>query len=415
MADQVKISALPAATTPLAGTEEAVIVQGGQSRRVAVSEFAGSVAVFGQGSDGLVPGPSSGDVSANRLLQADGSWVDPPTTFSQDVAGLVPGPTASDVSNNRLLQANGAWVDPPSGGGMNQAGAGTFSVTGTGANAGGRCDSGTVTVDGSGALFSGYKAGPATLNVSGEGATVLGLIVSGTVDLDADGTFAMTYHLDGSLTNPNGNTGASFMGHMQGSSTAVVLQGDGTSVRGHFTGGTVTVSGSGARFRGRSITSGTCTVSGSAAVFDGLTQNGATTTLSSDVARFEGANVGGTVLVDSTAAKASGYLDNASAVMNSTGLASFVHAYIPGAGTAEATANGSWQIGIGSCTVANAFQLGAGVLHCRFEAGSETFAMFGATPVAQQSDPASPAADTGELKTAVDALRTIMLNYGMTA
>jgi len=50
-----------------------------------LKELSGTVAtsmlnLYATALKGLVPGPSSGDVTANRLLRADGTWVDPPST-----------------------------------------------------------------------------------------------------------------------------------------------------------------------------------------------------------------------------------------------------------------------------------------------------------------------------------------------
>jgi hypothetical protein len=80
MAD-TKISALPAATTPLAGTEVVPLVQGGATKKVAVSEF---VKAAGQASSGTAT-PAAGVVhtfqesaslsAAQRLLNRNSTQI----------------------------------------------------------------------------------------------------------------------------------------------------------------------------------------------------------------------------------------------------------------------------------------------------------------------------------------------------
>ncbi len=120
---------------------------------------------YATGVSGLVPGPTSSDVSADKILRADGTWAaetkqnvnyssvsnavtidgasgftltnhdsanaglipahpndsskfydgagsfsDLPT-FATNTDGVVSGPSAADVSNDRLLRADGTWVD----------------------------------------------------------------------------------------------------------------------------------------------------------------------------------------------------------------------------------------------------------------------------------------------------------------
>ena len=63
----------------------------------------------------------------------------------------------------------------------------------------------------------------------------------------------------------------------------------------------------------------------------------------------------------------------------------------------------------------NRFQVGAGVLAIDHDSALEQIGVFGAIPVTQRTDPASPAADVNALKTCCDALRQILLDLGFSA
>jgi phage minor structural protein, N-terminal region len=76
------------------------------------------------GEDGLVPAPLIAD--KDKFLKGDGTWSTPPdTTYdvfeapetSQDtgVNGLVPAPTYAEVQANKVLQADGTWVEQTGG------------------------------------------------------------------------------------------------------------------------------------------------------------------------------------------------------------------------------------------------------------------------------------------------------------
>ncbi len=56
-------------------------------------------------------------VDGNGITFGDAGEVHPTqyNTFSQNRSGLVPAPTASDVSNNRIVRADGTWVNQPDG------------------------------------------------------------------------------------------------------------------------------------------------------------------------------------------------------------------------------------------------------------------------------------------------------------
>ena len=60
------------------------------------------------GVHGLVPAASAGE--ENAYLKGDGTWGG---VFVQDSSGLVPAPTSADISADKVLQADGTWVNPP--------------------------------------------------------------------------------------------------------------------------------------------------------------------------------------------------------------------------------------------------------------------------------------------------------------
>jgi hypothetical protein len=63
---------------------------------------------FNGSNNGLVPNPGAG--AADRVLNANGTWIVPPT-FTTASNGVVPNPGAG--ASNRVLNANGTWAVPP--------------------------------------------------------------------------------------------------------------------------------------------------------------------------------------------------------------------------------------------------------------------------------------------------------------
>lgn len=112
MAD-LKISQLPAATTPLAGTEELAIVQSAETRRVAASSLLSTPVT--------IPGTSS-STGAVRLAEDTDNGTNyvglaAPASISANVTWTLP---ASDGTNGQVLSTNGSgtlsWATAASGG-----------------------------------------------------------------------------------------------------------------------------------------------------------------------------------------------------------------------------------------------------------------------------------------------------------
>lgn len=126
------------------------------------------------------------DQGLNSYILAVGT----PVPFAQDVNGVVNGPTSADIAAGRLLDANNAWIDPP--GGLTQDGDGTFTVTAAiGAMAGGLA-----------------KDAGSTFVSSGEGSVNLGQVSgSGTATCDDDGSFFVGYCEGGQVTSTGDGSG----------------------------------------------------------------------------------------------------------------------------------------------------------------------------------------------------------------
>jgi hypothetical protein len=115
MAD-LKISQLPAATTPLAGTEELAVVQGSETRRVAASAVGTPITT-----PLTVPGTAS-STGAIRLAEDTDNGTNyvafaAPASISADVTWTLP---ASDGTSGQVLSTNGSavlsWATAASGG-----------------------------------------------------------------------------------------------------------------------------------------------------------------------------------------------------------------------------------------------------------------------------------------------------------
>jgi hypothetical protein len=115
MAD-LKISQLPAATTPLAGTEELAVVQGSETRRVAASAVGTPITT-----PLTVPGTAS-STGAIRLAEDTDNGTNyvafaAPSSISADVTWTLP---ASDGTSGQVLSTNGSavlsWATAASGG-----------------------------------------------------------------------------------------------------------------------------------------------------------------------------------------------------------------------------------------------------------------------------------------------------------
>lgn len=90
MAD-VKISGLPASTTPLAGTEVLPIVQGGQTRQVSVNNLTAGKAV------------TASSVTATNLKTS-------PATANLDISGITVAATGSDANIDVNINAKGSGI-----------------------------------------------------------------------------------------------------------------------------------------------------------------------------------------------------------------------------------------------------------------------------------------------------------------
>lgn len=82
MADK-KISELTSASLPLAGTEVVPIVQGGETKKVAVSEFGGSTPSLQQVTD--VGNTTTNTMETGNLIVSENQGGDPPITIIQDI------------------------------------------------------------------------------------------------------------------------------------------------------------------------------------------------------------------------------------------------------------------------------------------------------------------------------------------
>lgn len=111
-----KISELPLATTPLAGTEEQEIVQGGVNKRVAVSEVGGN-----SGAWGSITGTLSDQTDLNSALGLKAALASPaltgtPTVNGAGVApGLVPAATTGTAVAFAVPQIYGTPASPQTG------------------------------------------------------------------------------------------------------------------------------------------------------------------------------------------------------------------------------------------------------------------------------------------------------------
>lgn len=67
--------------------------------------------IFSQDTKGVVPGPTSGEIAAETVLGADGTWVSNVSTiFAQDINGSVVGPTSGEIASNFILRADNTWI-----------------------------------------------------------------------------------------------------------------------------------------------------------------------------------------------------------------------------------------------------------------------------------------------------------------
>lgn len=131
MAD-TKISALPASTTPLAGTEVLPIVQGGATKKVAVSDLTAGRAIsateltlstgnliIGTAGKGIDFSATSGTGTSELLADyEEGSWT--PTDASGAGLTLV-SPSGRYTKIGRLVTVSGFWGVPVNADGSNLA------------------------------------------------------------------------------------------------------------------------------------------------------------------------------------------------------------------------------------------------------------------------------------------------------
>lgn len=112
-----------------------------------------------------------------------------PAIFSEGVNGLVNGPTADDISSGRFINASNVWVNAPVGG-LNQVG--TFNEAGSGSNGGGDVTARTIDLLGAGTFFLGRDEVAIGTNpsINGDGTGFLGALGqlggTGTVTIPSD-------------------------------------------------------------------------------------------------------------------------------------------------------------------------------------------------------------------------------------
>jgi hypothetical protein len=261
------ISALPSATTPLAGTEVVPIVQGGVTKKVAVSNIGGG--------SGTVTSVSV--VSANGLAGSVATAsTTPAITLSTTVSGVVKGSggalTAATAGTDYLVPPSGTSILKAGGGGaLANAVAGSdyqapITLTTSGTSGAATFISNTLNIPqyssggGSGTVTSVGLSAPAFLSVTGSPVTT-----SGTLALSYSGT---------ALPVANGGTGqitanAALNGLLpsQTSQSGKVLSTDGTNTSWIAAGGTGTVTSVGMSVPAfLSVTGSPVTASGTLAV-----------------------------------------------------------------------------------------------------------------------------------------------------
>lgn len=315
--------------------------------------------------------------------------------FSQDTDGLVPGPTSADIASNRHLQADGTWVTPPSGG-LSQYGGGTFTDSGDGANAGGRAVAGTIEVTGDGALAHGYVDGAnATLTSSHIGSFAVGGVKStgsytGTVEATERGAFAFGY-VWGNTANSlisAADYGAMAGGGIGYSGGTISALAPGAMANGYALNGstiTCTTGGFGGMARGRCMGGSTISVGQDGAFAMGYARSSSTINAADEGSMAFGYSTGsgsqirnisnshggfarghaeaGGIIQCSTAqgGAAFGKANGASAYISCLGDGGFAGGDAGAGETISAAANGSFQWGVGTNNTSDSFQVGANV------------------------------------------------------
>jgi hypothetical protein len=236
------ITALPAATTPLAGTEVVPIVQGGVTKKVAVSAIGG-------GGSGTVTSVSV--ATANGLAGSVAtSTTTPAITLTTTVTGVLKGNgtsiSAATAGTDYLAPPSGTSIlKGNSGGALANAVANTdyqspIALTTTGT-------SGAATFNGTTLNIPNYTSGGGSGTVTSVGISAPAFLSVGGSPVTSSGTLALTYS-GTALPVANGGTGqtsanAALNGLLpsQTSQSGKVLSTDGTNTSWIAAGGTGTV------------------------------------------------------------------------------------------------------------------------------------------------------------------------------